>query len=68
MAIHSYVKTSKRFFFKNSSGRIESEEVEPTMKKMKDLGERHLTDDNSFLCQTSKRIFKDISRRIRGVR
>ena len=38
------------------SGRIESEEVEPTMKKMKDLGERHLTDDKSFSRQTSKRI------------
>ena len=31
--------------------------VEPTMKRiLKDLGERHLTDDKSFLCQTWKRI------------
>ena len=31
------------------SGRIESEEVEPTMKKMKDLGEKHLTDEKFIL-------------------
>ena len=31
--------------------------VEPTMKRiLKDLGERHMTDDNSFLRQTWKRI------------
>ena len=32
--------------------------VEPTMKELKDLGERHLTDDNSFLHQTLKRILE----------
>src|SRR3954464_12388438 len=36
--------------------------VEPTMKELKDLGERHLTDDNSFLRQTSKRILEALGK------
>ena len=31
---------------------MEIRKVEPMMKKIKDLGERHLTDDNAFLRQT----------------
>src|SRR4051812_22069902 len=37
---------------------IKIRKVEPTMKELKDLGERHLTDDNSFLHQTLKRILE----------
>ena len=45
------------------------EEVEPTMKRIvKYLGEKHLTDDNSFLRQTSKKEFDDSSGDIRRVR
>ena len=47
---------------------MKNRKVEPTMKNLKDLGERHFTDDNSFLRQTSKRIFEDSSGRIRRVR
>ena len=50
------------------SGRIKNTEVEPTMKNnLKDLGERHMTDDNSFLRQTSKD-FGNGSGKIRRVR
>ena len=33
---------------------MKNRKVEPTMKNLKDLGERHLTGDNSFLRQTLK--------------
>ena len=36
------------------SGTMDNRNDEPTMKELKDLGERHLTGDNSFLRQTLK--------------
>ena len=46
---------------KSEGGRANDE------KNLKDLGERHMTDDNSFLRQTSKD-FGNGSRKIRRVR
>ena len=44
------------------------EKVEPMMKRiLKDLGERHMIDNNSFLRQTLKE-FEDNSRKNREVR